>query len=749
VSGARIAGIRFTGNMGFPENDLRRQLRVTDGDRFAFIEWQADRERLIAFYQSRGFFEVRVRARRLLSTGETLDSVSSDTTIESITLEYDIERGRPTHLEISGFSVPDRTRQLIIKRWSSAVFDGFLERDATLIVREYLYAENRLQATVASTIERNAADDSKTLRVAIEAGRVTRRSLAFEGNAAFSTAALLDIAERTAPLAPWLDPASFALMVARLYHDEGLLSAEVNVQPPQIQQDVSVVRVVIREGDDWTLGGISVDGGAALGDGNLFDTTSLVDGRRYSPRAIAERVANLEQRFRDAGFLSAHVTAEHSLDPSAHRVNVHVIAEPGPRTLLTSVSVEGSAADRAAVARNTSLQAGTPVSASELSSTRRRLYETGAYRSVDIELEPLAEDAPQGVPINPMLGDRRVVARIHVEQRPRYSFRYGLAVNDDVTGPDQRSREIGLAADFENKNVLGLGATLGLSARLRRDQEVGRVYLGMPRFFDLPLQSTLFLSRGKQNVGSDGPNKTVSDVTEISAQQTYRLRRLATVSYGYSLGRNRTTLEALGIDLTVRVARLNGNAIIERRNDPFNPTRGWFTSANFEMSRPGLGSQLSFLRTFLQQFQFVPLGPGIVFASAARVGLARTYRAETLIPSERFFAGGATSVRGYADDALGARSVLGDADGGAASLIANSEIRFPIYRWLRGVGYLDLGNVYPTVYDLLHTGVQVGTGAGFRLNTPVGLLRLDFGAPVNPRPLDPAWTVHFGLGHAF
>jgi outer membrane protein assembly factor BamA len=48
-----------------------------------------------------------------------------------------------------------------------------------------------------------------------------------------------------------------------------------------------------------------------------------------------------------------------------------------------------------------------------------------------------------------------------------------------------------------------------------------------------------------------------------------------------------------------------------------------------------------------------------------------------------------------------------------------------------------------------HPGVQVGAGAGFRLNTPVGLLRLDFGAPVNPRPIDPAWTVHIGLGHAF
>ena len=746
VAGAAIANIRFTGNPGFSESDLRRQLRLADGDRFSFAAWQADRERLIAFYQSRGFFEVRIRARRLLPQGVPIESAPADSTVSAVLLEYAIERGQPTRLDISGFDVPDRIRQQIIRRWSSAIFDGFLERDATLIIRQHLYAERRLQATVVATTQRGTADEGKTLRVTIEPGPPTAPRLLFEGNALLSTATLIEAAERAGPLAAWLDARSFALMVARLYHDDGLLSAEVEVQAPQIQQNESVVRVLIREGESWLPGQVTVDGAGALDGGAAIDAASLTANGRYSPKAMGDAVAKLEQRFRDAGFLSVHVSTDTSLDQSAHRVNVHVSAEPGPRTVLTSVSVEGSAADRAAVARSMRLEVGTPLSASELSATRRRLYETGAYRSVDIDLEPVVNGGQpvDGRPNVPTTGDRAVVARIRVEERPRYTFRYGLAVNDDVVGLDQRSQEIGFAADLENKNVLGRGATFGVSARLRRDQEVGRAYLGVPRFFGLPVQSTMFLSRGREDFGGG-----TSDVTELSAQQTYRLRRLATVSYGYGLGRNRTTFAASDFDLTVRVARLNGNAVIERRNDPFDPSQGFFTSGSFELSRPGLGSELSFLKGFLQQFQFVPMRHGLVVASAVRLGLARTYRDETLIPSERFFAGGATSVRGYADESLGARSVLGDPEGGAAALIANGEIRFPIYRWLRGVGFVDLGNVYPTVYDLFHSGVQIGTGAGFRLNTPVGLLRLDFGAPVNPRPLDDSWMVHFGLGHAF
>ena len=364
---------------------------------------------------------------------------------------------------------------------------------------------------------------------------------------------------------------------------------------------------------------------------------------------------------------------------------------------------------------------------------------------MEIELEPVPDAS--SVRLQPDPGNvRPVVARIRVEERPRYSLRYGLAVNSELNAAEERDTRVGFAADFENRNLLGRGLTVGLSARLRRDQEVARAFLSANRFFALPLRSTVFLSRSREDIGSDPLSQGISDVTEISAEQMYRVRRFLDLRYGYELGRNRTTSSLL--DLTVRIARLTTSALVDRRNDPFDPVRGWFSSANMELSRPGLGSELSFLKSYLQVYQFAPLRRGVVLASAARVGLARTFRDEDLIPSEQFFAGGATTVRGYREDDLGPRSIFGDAEGGAALFVANSEVRFPIYRWIRGVGFVDLGDIYPTVGDLL-TSVQVSTGGGIRLNTPVGLLRFDLGVPVNPRPIDPKWRFHFGLGHAF
>ena len=55
----------------------------------------------------------------------------------------------------------------------------------------------------------------------------------------------------------------------------------------------------------------------------------------------------------------------------------------------------------------------------------------------------------------------------------------------------------------------------------------------------------------------------------------------------------------------------------------------------------------------------------------------------------------------------------------------------------------------PTAGDITLSNLQIGAGAGIRLNTPIGLLRLDVAVPTNRRPTDPKWTTHFGLGHAF
>jgi outer membrane protein insertion porin family len=235
-------------------------------------------------------------------------------------------------------------------------------------------------------------------------------------------------------------------------------------------------------------------------------------------------------------------------------------------------------------------------------------------------------------------------------------------------------------------------------------------------------------------------------------EQGYRITPSIDLRYGYGFEKNHTFIRSDdpdAFDVTVNIARFTTGGLADRRDDAFNPSRGWFAASTLELSKPGIGSDLKFLKNFAQYSHFVPVGRRLVVASGARLGLARTFDDEVLIPSERFYAGGANSVRGYREDALGAESVLGGPEGGSALLVLNGELRFPVYRWLRGVGFLDAGNVYPAVRDISLADLQVGIGAGARIDTPFGLIRLDLGVPANPRSIDRRWRFHFGFGHAF
>src|SRR4030095_7170281 len=112
---------------------------------------------------------------------------------------------------------------------------------------------------------------------------------------------------------------------------------------------------------------------------------------------------------------------------------------------------------------------------------------------------------------------------------------------------------------------------------------------------------------------------------------------------------------------------LTGTYAWDTRDDPTNASRGWFHSSGTEYGVEALGSDLRFIRYLAQQYYFKRVSTRVVLASALRVGAGRGLGQE-LIRSERFFAGGGTSVRGFAEDALGERSVLGDPTGGHALL---------------------------------------------------------------------------------
>jgi len=162
-----------------------------------------------------------------------------------------------------------------------------------------------------------------------------------------------------------------------------------------------------------------------------------------------------------------------------------------------------------------------------------------------------------------------------------------------------------------------------------------------------------------------------------------------------------------------------------------------------------------------------------VLAVRGQLGLARGFARtvldengnpeviEDLPASQRFFAGGSTSVRGFQIDRLGVvPDVFTESGlplGGNALVVLNVELRTGIGRLfgrdLALATFADAGNVFKRAGDVDLGRLRGALGFGLRYNSPLGPLRLDLGFKLDRQTLggrrERGWEYHLNLGQAF
>ena len=250
----------------------------------------------------------------------------------------------------------------------------------------------------------------------------------------------------------------------------------------------------------------------------------------------------------------------------------------------------------------------------------------------------------------------------------------------------------------------------------------------------------------------------------------------------------------------VRLSKVFGAVLKDSRDDVLDPQRGAVIGVDTSVAARVLGSEVGFVKSFAQGFIYRRLpGRGVVVAAGARLGAAVGFAQEVppvleiahlrqgsggqaqlrqgdetrardvdraeLFPtvirelpaSERFFAGGDTTVRGFALDRLGTAETLdpqGFPQGGNAMAIFNLETRAPYWKELQFVWFLDAGNVYRRVSDIRLDELRFTSGVGVRYRSPIGPLRVDWGWKLNTQLLltggrERSNVWHISLGQAF
>jgi len=189
----------------------------------------------------------------------------------------------------------------------------------------------------------------------------------------------------------------------------------------------------------------------------------------------------------------------------------------------------------------------------------------------------------------------------------------------------------------------------------------------------------------------------------------------------------------------IRLGDLGLGLVRDTRDDAFLPTRGGYASAETSVFSRYLGSQADFVALFLRGSVAKTLPRGLRFASFVRLGFQQPFATTAVVPlSERYFAGGSNTMRGFAEDSVGGlKLVLQDSSGnpvefnagGEALILFNEELHFPIWKSVRGELFVDLGNVYPTIADIDWRSLRFrySGGLGVRIDTPIGPIRVEYG----------------------
>jgi outer membrane protein insertion porin family len=691
-------------------------------------------------YQDSNYYEVRIRGTREPSEdGRT------------VALNYDIIPGPLAELVILGHQLEPDLEDELRDSWRRTIFDRFLIEDIEARIRRHLVGEDIVGSMVEAVVA-ISTPERKQVRVSVEAGvAVSSRDVQYTGNATFDRGDLDSvIADAGLETDGWLEPGRLAESIESYYRNHGFLEAEVTSREPTVAGSRATLAVSITEGRRFVLEAINFPGVHPDRQVDVARAANLELGMPYVTDDFDAARRRIQDMYAQRGFNMADVEIDPVPDTVEAVVDIAFTVTEGPQQIVREVTTDGATRTRPGViSKALRIRPGEPVNLAVWAQARKRLYDTNVFRQVDLEAIPL-----DATPEDKAANVQPVRAMVRVIEYPVWRLRYGLQVNDERTSAEDedvesRQQSLGILTDIRNQNLFGRALTAGAAARYERDRRSESLFLSNASFFGLPIRTYAFIFDARQRFRVDSEVFSISDRRGLSVEQRWRPSRRAEVTYGYRSERTHVFEpdSRFGLDVRLNISKLTAAALIDRRDDPFQPSRGWFSSANWDQGLTFLGSDIRTSKLLVQQLYFRPVSR-LVLASRAQVGIE--FSRGVLLPIERFSLGGATTVRGYGENTLGPRDLLGV--GGDALLLLNLEARFPVRGWVQGVGFIDAGNVFQGRRDVSVGDLKIGYGVGLRLASPFAMLRVDFGIPASaltPGQAKSKGRFYFGIGHIF
>ena len=502
--------------------------------------------------------------------------------------------------------------------------------------------------------------------------------------------------------------------------------------------DKSLVSVSydVTEGPKVDFGTTAFEGSTVFSDAELKEKVYYRTGKLYNQKDFEDTVSAIQEAYADKGYLQARVQPRYDVQNGL--LNISFDISEGGIFYIDNVDVSGYGKTKKYVfTRELSIHPGDLYDAAKIRRSQTKIMNLGFINDVQVDLQPTAD--PQKVDLGFNV----------VEGRPGM-FQAGLAMSsmDGLYGEVSvnhlnflnRAQRLSLRTMF-GKEILDYTVSWYTPWIYEKPTSLGVDAFNTRRYRSFVTENQAYTEKrigGRVKVGP----RFNDDIYQLSFGYSFENVDIYDIdpNYMYTPDKNPGKYIEKG---KTNISTFSADAAIDTRDNMWDPTRGWRNSLGVALAGGPIGGDLDLWYFNARSiFNHTVLNVGgnypIVFVLSNKFGSVQPYgRTQYVPPYEKFFLGGADTVRGYER-----AGEIGPAYGGDMYYVMNAELRFPIAREGRRnmaqfAFFFDMGNSWDHFDDIdfslgpNENQFKAGVGVGLRFTTPALPIRIDWGYGLN------------------
>jgi len=546
-----------------------------------------------------------------------------------------------------------------------------------------------------------------------------------------------------------------------LYYDRGYLYVKFGKAAIELSPDrrFIFITIPIEEGDPYDISKIDASGDLLEPKEKLLALVETRPGARFSKTILQRDLQVLADVYKDKGYAYANVTPDTDVHAENKTVDINFAFQKGNLVNIEKIEVVGNNKTRdKVIRREMRIREGDLYSGTGIRLSKARITALGYFDSVEINTRRGS-------------ADDKMVLEVTVKEKLTGTFQLGFG----FTGGESFFGQ----AQLSQNNLLGYGHTASLSFQISSLRQLFQLSYLDPYFLDTAWTASIDLYRSELLfTGFDRQAIGAALTAGYELFEDFRFFGTYTLEGVDVIPTGTTALQLRNQFTAGRTSSVRFSFNYDKRDNRLFPTNGHLESASAEFATSLIASQNLFQRYRLIERRYRPLFWGLVAKVNLSIGYIRSTDplSRPISISEKFFAGGINSIRGYTLRSISpTKKILASKDpdagvldyavGGNKELLTNWEIEFPIVEsaGIRGVLFYDMGNVFAENENFFQSnqrpdangkgtlplGLFHSTGFGVRWFSPLGPLRFEVGFPLTRRPIDDPYLFEFTIGNFF